>query len=138
MHYKIDLDINPKPADIDILQQGLNDYNADKLNERPQEFVIYLRDDQGTIHGGITALEFSDSIHIALLWVDEPLRSKGYGSLLLEAAEDVAIKRKLQFAYVDTFGFQGGDFYPKQGYELIGRVEFALLGHARLFFRKNL
>lgn len=138
MEYKIDIDLHPGTAEIDILQQGLNDFNADKLKERPDEFAIYLRDEQDKIRGGITALVFSDSIHIALLWVDGTLRSSGYGSLLLEAAEDMAIKQNLQFAYVDTFGFQGGDFYPKRGYELIGKIESALLGHPRLFFRKKL
>ncbi len=138
MNCKIDLDINPKPDDIDILQQGLNDYNAVKLNERPQEFAIYLRDDQGNICGGITALEFSDSVHISLLWVDEPLRTNGYGSLLLEALENEVINKRLQYAYVDTFGFQGDTFYSNRGYELIGRIESALLGHPRLFFRKKL
>lgn len=138
MNYTLDLDNHPNPVDIDILQQGLNTYNAAQLKERPREFAIYLRDEDGKIHGGITALAFSDSIHIALLWVSEDSRSQGYGSLLLEAAEDEAIKSKLQYAYVDTFAFQAGDFYPKHGYELIGKIDHALLGHSRLFYRKKL
>lgn len=138
MNYKIDLDKHPKPADIDIIQQGVNAYNASQLKERPREFAIYLRDGDGSIHGGITAFAFSDSIHIALLWVSDELRSHGYGSLLLEAAEDEAIKEKLQYAFVDTFDFQAADFYAKHGYELIGKIDHALLGHARLFYRKKL
>jgi len=138
MNHTINTDNHPTPVDIDILQQGLNAYNASQLKESPREFAIYLRDDDGNIHGGITALAFSDSIHIALLWVNADLRSQGYGSLLLEAAENEAIKGRLQYVYVDTFAFQAGDFYPKHGYELIGKIDQALLGHSRLFYRKKL
>lgn len=138
MNYTLDLDNHPTPADIDVVQQGINAYNAGKLKERPREFAIYLRDNNGNIHGGITAFAFSDSIHIALLWVSDDLRSQGYGSLLLEAAEDEAIKEKLLYAFVDTFDFQASDFYSKHDYELLGTIDQALLGHSRLFYRKKL
>lgn len=138
MTYSIVPDKQPSTQDIDILQQGINAYNATQLKEHPHEFAIYLRDGDGRIHGGITAFAFSDSIHIALLWVSDELRSQGYGSLLLEAAEDKAIKEKLQYAFVDTFDFQAADFYSKHGYELIGKIDQALLGHSRLFYRKKL
>jgi hypothetical protein len=40
-------------------------------------------------------------------------------------------------AFVDTFTFQGPEFYPKLGYREYARLDYPP-DHHRIFFRKNL
>lgn len=138
MQFFLDFDNQPKKSDIDLIQQGLDDFNKIILKQQPQEFAIYLRDSKNAINGGIFALSYSDSLHIILLWVNNSARSKGYGSALLKAAEEEGIKRKCRYVFVDTFEFQGEGFYLKNGYQCVGRIDNVLLTHAKVFFKKSL
>ena len=138
MNLTLEYDSKPNAADIGQLQKGLDQYNMSQLHEKPQEFAIYLRDGNQAIHGGVFALTFSDSLHIILLWVDEKIRSQGYGLMLLNAAEEEGVKRKCRFAFVDTFRFQGEEFYIRSGYQSVGKIDDVLLGHAKVFFKKSL
>jgi GNAT superfamily N-acetyltransferase len=138
MNIKLDLDNNPTLTDIDVIQKGINHFNSEKVGESPKEFCIYLRDDSNTIQGGIFAVSYSDSIHIILMWMDEKLRSKGFGTKLIKAAEEEGIKRKCAYSYVDTFSFQAEGFYRKCGYQPIGNINNALFDYSRVFLKKPL
>jgi GNAT superfamily N-acetyltransferase len=138
MNIKLDLDCNPALNDIDIIQKGINQFNNNQLGESPKEFCIYLRDDTNVIHGGLFGVSFSDSIHIVLMWLDDKLRGKGYGSKLMKAAEDEAIKRNCAYSFVDTFSFQAEGFYRKCGYKPFGTIKHALFDNSRIFLKKSL
>ncbi len=138
MNIKLDLDCNPTLSDIDVLQKGINQFNNKQLGESPKEFCIYLRDDSNVIQGGLFAVSFSESIHIVLMWLDENLRGKGYGSELIKAAELEGIKRGCSYSFVDTFSFQAEGFYQKHGYQPIGTINTALFNHYRIFLKKEL
>ena len=51
---------------------------------------------------------------------------------------DVARQRGCIGAYLDTFGFQAPNFYPKHGYEIFGTIEDHPRGSRRVFFKKQL
>lgn len=138
MNMKLDLDCNPTPSDIFVIQKGITRFNNEKLGVIDKEFCIYLRDDAGTIRGGIFAVSDSYSIYIILLWMEDELRNKGYGSKLMQAAEDEAIKRNCTNSYVDTFSFQAEEFYRKCGYQPIGIINKAAFDYSRIFFKKSL
>ncbi|MBV1800192.1 GNAT family N-acetyltransferase [Siccirubricoccus sp. G192] len=55
-------------------------------------------------------------LFIRYLWIAEPLRRQGIGSLLIREAEQRARARGCHSATVDTFSFQAPDFYLKQGF----------------------
>ena len=69
--------------------------------------------------------------------VDEELRRQGYGSKLLLATEEEARKNGCVSATVNTMDFQAEDFYLKHGYERVCEFKNYILGHARIFLRKN-
>lgn len=129
---------NPSPEELKILQQGLDSSNDKILKEHPQDFAFFIRNDSNEICGGIYSLVYSNAMHIVMLWVDESLRNQDLGSRLMKAAEEEAIKRNCQSAYVDTFAFQAKAFYFKNGYRCIGEIPDLLLGHSRFFFKKDL
>ncbi|HET7828986.1 MAG TPA: GNAT family N-acetyltransferase, partial [Candidatus Limnocylindrales bacterium] len=52
--------------------------------------AIFLRDDMDWIRGGVTGGIWGGWLHIVALWVDEPLRGRGFGRALVLAAEEEA------------------------------------------------
>ncbi|MFF0054491.1 GNAT family N-acetyltransferase [Streptomyces microflavus] len=85
---------------------------------------VWALDGQGAVAGGLTGRTWAYWLHVELLWVDARHRSAGLGSRLLAEAERVArTERACTRSRLETWDFQAPDFYRKQGYEEIGRVE---------------
>ncbi|MEW2066106.1 GNAT family N-acetyltransferase [Streptomyces sp. NPDC007346] len=85
---------------------------------------VWALDEQGAVAGGLTGRTWAYWLHVDLLWVDARHRGRGLGSRLLAEAERVArAERACTRSRLETWDFQAPDFYRKQGYEEIGRVE---------------
>jgi len=85
---------------------------------------VWALDGQGAVAGGLTGRTWAYWLHVDLLWVDARHRGSGLGSRLLAEAERVArTERACTRSRLETWDFQAPDFYRKQGYEEIGRVE---------------
>jgi len=98
---------------------------------------VFVRNDGGALVAGLDALVEGGWLFVDNLWVDESLRRRGIGRLLVAEAERVAIERGCHSAWLDTFSFQAPGFYQKLGYTI-----FATLGHPpehqRHFLRRTL
>ncbi|MET7869568.1 GNAT family N-acetyltransferase [Streptomyces cyaneofuscatus] len=91
-------------------------------HETPLE--VWALDEHGAVTGGLTGRTWAYWLHVDLLWVDARHRGSGLGSQLLAEAERVArTERACTRSRLETWDFQAPDFYRKQGYEEIGRVE---------------
>lgn len=77
-------------------------------------------------------------LFVGQLWVKETLRGMGYGTQLMQKAEELAEKSGCNFIAVNTFDWEALDFYKKLGYY----VEFERKGFDNnstfYFLRKNL
>jgi GNAT superfamily N-acetyltransferase len=71
------------------------------------------------------------------LWVREELRRRGIGQGLLAEAERRALALGCHSSWLDTFSFQGPDFYPKFGYHEFARLSYPP-DHQRIFLKKRL
>lgn len=136
--YKIVVDYAPCEADNTVVREGIIASNEKIIGERDKEFSIFLKNDLGKVFGGIQAFLDSESIYIDILWVRENIQKHGYGTKLLNAAEQEAIKNGCIFSLVDTWDFQAEGFYLKSGYERIGELKNYWFGHSKIFLRKNL
>lgn len=119
-------------------------FNALDASSRPvigpaQErlLVIPIRDDDGSVAGGLWGRTVFEWLHVQMLFVPEPLRGLGVGAALMTAAEAEARERGCRGAYVDAFSFQAPSFYQKLGYTLFGVLQDFPPGYNRLFFRKR-
>lgn len=91
-------------------------------HETPLE--VWALDERGAVAGGLTGRTWAYWLHVDLLWVDTRHRGSGLGSRLLTEAERVArTERACTRSRLETWDFQAPDFYRKQGYEEVGRVE---------------
>jgi GNAT superfamily N-acetyltransferase len=139
LRHNLILDDAPTEADLRFVEEQLISYNiatTGYTDYRP--LAVFARDEDGTIRAGLTGFTWGGALKIEYLWVHELLRGHGYGSRLLRAAEQEAVRRGCHLAVVDTHSFQGPNFYLKLGYMQCGLVDGWPLGHSDTTFRKAL
>jgi len=128
----------PTREDDHFIGEALGEYNAPFLRDPSYAyFGLFVRDEGRAIRAGLIGHVYAGWLFVKYLWVDAELRRGGVGRGLISEAERRALSLGCHSAWVDTFSFQGPDFYPRLGY-----VEFARLDyppdHERIFFRKKL
>ena len=134
---------NPSWQDREAIDEALGAYNAPFLdNPGYSYFGIFVREtargpDKGTIRAGLIGHCYAEWLFIALLWVHADLRRSGIGTGLMAAAERHGREFGCHSAWVDTFSFQGPEFYPRLGYREFARLDYPP-NHQRIFFKKPL
>ena len=139
-HYSISVDLNPKTEDIEVISRNLS---ADAVSQSgyPKNhcpIALFVRNSEDSVAGGLIADISWGWLYILKIWVQESLRGKGIGTLLLETAETEAKKRGCSYAYLDTFSFQARPLYEKLGYEVIITLDDFPPGHKKYFMKKCL
>ena len=135
---RLSIEDNPSWQDRQFIDERLGDYNAPFLaDHRYDYFGIFVRGDDGAIRAALIGQLYANWLFINSLWVDAELRRSGIGTALIAEAERRAIAFGCHSACVDTFSFQGPDFYPRFGYETFGTLDYPP-DHKRIFFKKRL
>jgi GNAT superfamily N-acetyltransferase len=133
--------IEPQPSqqDVDFLEDQINEFNRTTTGVPfGGSLACFVRDAEGTIVAGISGWTWGDCCEIRLLWVHADLRSQGYGSQLLQAAEQEALKRGCRQLVLDTHSFQAPAFYQRHGYEIVGVIDGYPFQHQKIYLRKRL
>ena len=107
------------------------------MDSRYSYFGIFVRHEDDTIAAGLIGNCYAGWLFINLLWVAAALRRGGIGSRLVAEAERHALAFGCHSAWLDTFSFQGPEFYPRLGYREFARLDYPP-NHNRVFFRKRL
>jgi GNAT superfamily N-acetyltransferase len=126
-----------------IIDDGIVEYNSKKVpfTQEPAFIPInrVMKDSEGNVAAGIIALLYCwKCLYVDVLWVKEEHRNEGLGSTLLGEVEKIAKDHGCYMVHLDTFDFQGKDFYIKQGYEVFGQLDNCPPNHTRYFMKKNL
>ncbi|AUG75143.1 N-acetyltransferase [Kitasatospora sp. MMS16-BH015] len=101
-------------------------------------FSLKVTDGAGELVGGLTAWTWGGLCGIELLWVRAESRRDGWGSKLLEAAEEEARARGCDRVAVSSFTFQAPGFYQRHGFVETGRMQGIPGGHADVHLFKRL
>ena len=135
---RLSFEDNPSREDRNFIDEGLGAYNAAFLSDnRYSYFGIFVRDEAEAIHAGLIGYCYAGWLFVNLLWVHEALRRQGIGQRLLAEAERHGIAFGCHSSFLDTFSFQGPDFYPKVGYEEFARLDYPP-DYQRIFLKKPL
>lgn len=135
---RLSIEDRPSAKDQEVVDEGLGEYNDPFLNHPSYaSFGIFVRDEAAAIRAGLVGQVYAGWLFVKLLWVHAELRRTGIGSCLLAEAERRALALGCHSAWVDTFSFQGPNFYPKFGYRKFGRLDYPP-DHHRIFFQKRL
>ncbi|MEO8392168.1 MAG: GNAT family N-acetyltransferase [Chloroflexota bacterium] len=138
-NFQISLETDERNPAVRAVLDGLVEFNTAVVgydDYTPLHLVV--RDEAGTVIGGLLADTYWKWMAIGIFWLRDDLRGQGLGSRLLKMAEDEAIKRGCKHAHLDTLSFQALDFYKKHGYTIFGQLDDLPEGHTRYYLRKTL
>ena len=119
----------------------------DKLSAYDQDFIKFKLDgniqigikENGKIIAGLDACMTAFKIlYVSTVFVEEAYRRKGYGTKLMQEMEKRAKKLGANIIRLDTFNWQGKEFYKAIGYEMVGSYENKTEGYSEHFFLKRL
>lgn len=114
------------PEDKKVIIKGMLAYHAScghiRKGKDDHYSIVIKSKDQKTVGAIVVSFRWH-AMHVETLWIDEPLRNKGWGTKLMEEAEKEAVKRKCNLSYTDTLSWQAPGFYEKLGYSLYGKLE---------------
>ena len=118
---------------------GLLEYNLARIEEKdPQDLGVTLRGEDGVLLAGLIGETHGLWLTVKYLWVSERCRRRGYGSILLQTAEETARERGCRYAFLDTFDFQAPLFYQKHGYREAFTLENYPVSGKRHYYTKIL
>jgi len=124
------VELDPSDGDIDELRERLIAYNISKHGYHDRfKAAIFVRNDDGSLAGGIYAHGWGGCCEVELLWVSEDRRGEGLGGRLISAVEDEARRHGCSKIVLDTFSFQAPGFYEKQGFGLVTTIDDFPEGH---------
>ena len=134
---------NVDPAIARQLSDGIAGFNRITVPELEPidaevRFHAVATDDQGAVIGGLRAACYWNTLHIELLWLDEPARGTGIGRELIEKAESVASRQHCEKALVETTSWQARGFYERLGYTHLATLPDRPKGHASHYLAKTL
>ena len=137
--HTIAVELEPNPADMQVLIKGLLEFNTAQLGGETQKYLVAtVRDKTGLVVGGIFAVTYMAWLHVQVVWLHESLRGLGYGGALMKLAEEEAIQRGCMNAFVETLNFQALPFYQKCGYTIFSTLRDMPPGGARYALTKEL
>ena len=133
------VETDPSAEELRTVNQGLDYYND--AYAPPFDFrkvSVLLRDGKGQVVGGLLGNTEWGWLHVGALWIRDDVRRQGYGSALLQAAEQEALNRGCHHVFLDTTSFQALPFYLKHRYTVWGELDDFPKGHKRYFVQKAL
>jgi N-acetylglutamate synthase-like GNAT family acetyltransferase len=125
-------------AEEDAFKEALGTWNMEVTGLRDYAPVNQvLKDEAGTIRGGVLAYVWGKWLHVETVWIEEEFRGQDWGTRLLEAVHLEGKAKGAEAAFLDTFDWQARPFYERFGYEVVATVEMPA-GHERYFMSKRL
>ncbi len=127
---------DPEPGFRAELARQIHAFHGQTVPYDARRFGLALRDAEGRLLGGVSAVTSWGWLFIEAAWVDAALRSQGTGRRLMQRAEAQARDWGCHAAWLDTFQAEG--FYLALGYERFGVLEGYPGAQRRAFLRKRL
>lgn len=129
----------------------LTEEQAEEIEERlsafDEKYITYKMDgsirigieEDGKLIAGLDACITAFKIlYVSTVFVDEAYRRKGFGAELIREMEKRAAAMGVNTIRLDTFNWQGKDFYEAMGYRAAGHYENAEDGYSEYFFVKRI
>jgi N-acetylglutamate synthase-like GNAT family acetyltransferase len=136
---KLALETDDKDGVQQALIAGIKVFNnAAVPNLNSHKIVAAIRDDTGTVVGGVVGALGGDSVYMEVVWNDDSVRGTGMGREMMLLVEAEAKRLGAREAWLYTMSFQAKPFYEKLGYTQFGELDWLDGKHKRHFMRKDL
>lgn len=124
---------------VEEIEEKLSDFDNDFIKFKLEGNIQIGIKENGKLIAGLDASMTAFKIlYVSTVFVEEEYRRKGYGRKLMQEMENRAKKMGANMIRLDTFNWQGKDFYEAIGYEMVGSYENKLEGYSEHFFLKRL
>ena len=108
-------DLESNEDSREAVLEGIRSFNEKKTRIVGRGISVFMRNREDKVVGGVLGYAFGDLLHVGVLWVEESLRKKGYGTKLLKMIENEAFKYGCKHVDLDTFSFQAKPFPSQTG-----------------------
>lgn len=127
---------------FEYVEDQLDAYNIhSKPLTQPKPFVVWryiIQDDAGQTIAGIEGYASYYKIgYLETLWVAPDHRRQGLGKQLLTTVEHDLHDFGCQVIHLETFDFQGPEFYQANGYTQFGDLYYPNADLHELYFQKT-
>ena len=131
---------------IDLNEDQVEDIET-RLSLFDENYISYKMDgciqigveDNGRLIAGLDACITAFKIlYVSTVFVDEEYRRKGIGARLIREMEKRAAALGVNTIRLDTFNWQGKEFYEAMGYECAGHYDNPEDGYSEYFFLKRI
>ncbi len=131
------IDLNEEQCED--IEQRLEAYDAQHITYKlPGSVSLGIMKDGALIAGADGCMTAFKIFYVSTVFVDEQHRGRGAGRELMAALEKRAAGLGANLIRLDTFDWQGAEFYRRLGYEQVGMYEHATDGFSEYFFLKRL
>lgn len=136
MDYKI---IELNDIQVENIENRLDKYDKKHITyEILGSIRIGVVNDDKLIAGADACMTAFKILYVSTVFVDENHRNNKIGTLLMKEVEKRAELLGANMIRLDTFNWQGRDFYRSLGYEEVGFYENKIDGFSEHFFLKRL
>ncbi len=131
---------------IDLNEDQVEDIES-RLSSFDKNYITYKMDgciqigveDDGKLIAGLDACITAFKIlYVSTVFVDEEYRRKGIGALMIREMEKRALAMGANTIRLDTFNWQGKEFYEALDYQCVGQYDNTEDGYSEYFFLKRL
>jgi GNAT superfamily N-acetyltransferase len=135
MNYKI---IELNDTQVDDIENCLYEYDQKHITYKvPGSIRIGVVDDNRLIAGADACMTAFKILYVSTVFVNENYRRKKIGTLLMKEVEERAKLLGANMIRLDTFDWQGPEFYRSLGYEEVGSYHNKIDGFSEYFFLKR-
>ncbi|MEG2289394.1 MAG: GNAT family N-acetyltransferase [Clostridium sp.] len=136
MNYKI---IELNDLQLEDIERCLYEYDKKHITyEMSGNIRIGVLDNNNLIAGADACMTAFKILYVSTVFVNENYRNNKIGTLLMNEVEKRAKELGANMIRLDTFDWQGKDFYHSLGYEEVGSYENKIDGFSEYFFLKRL
>ena len=131
---------------IDLSEEQVEDIET-RLSSFDENYITYKMDGciqigvevNGRLIAGLDACITTFRIlYVSTVFVDEEYRRKGVGARMIREMEKRAVSMGVNTVRLDTFNWQGKEFYEAMGYQCVGHYDNAEDGYSEYFFVKRI
>lgn len=136
MEYKV-IELNGQQ--LEEIEDKLEEYDNKYITYRLKGSVRLGIEIDGEVVAGLDACMTAFKIlYVSTLFVEEKFRRRGYGKILIETMEKRAKELGANTIRLDTFSFQGKEFYESMGYTVVGHYSNVEDSYEEYFFVKRI
>lgn len=124
---------------VERIEEALDAYDDLHMPQRPEGSISIGLEENGVLIAGADACMTAFHIlYVSTVYVEDSHRRKGYGRMLMQEIERRAKEMGADTIRLDTFSWQGKEFYEALGYKIVGSYRNEEDGYEEFFFLKRI